>query len=290
MGKIKEIYCMGSSFTAGGGFEFEHKIMFTSFRDLYSSIGEETTLFNFSYPGQLQKLIDDDVIVHNFGKQGFGNHRTERIVYSLINSSKFDKDKTLFLIEFTALGRDEIFSKHLNDFIVCNYSTKNNTDFVYSGISKDYFSQTKKEKKFLSNYDELFKTIVENFKVVDIEVEKVCREMDFFLTYLESKSINYLLTCNPIPVLENYNKEKTIEFGDGLYFKKSRCFPSFSFKNKLTISEETNKLVEDGHCGFKANKIVANVVYNKLIELGYIDGYRKEINWKYYKKLNIFKK
>ena len=52
---IKKIYTFGTSFTEGGGFEFD--ILQPQNLKCYQNLGEELTRFNFSYPGQLQKLL-----------------------------------------------------------------------------------------------------------------------------------------------------------------------------------------------------------------------------------------
>ena len=48
---INKIYCFGTSFTEGGGFEFEQN---SKLYELYGSLGEEMTKANFSYlsPGK----------------------------------------------------------------------------------------------------------------------------------------------------------------------------------------------------------------------------------------------
>ena len=220
MGKIKKIYCFGSSFTAGGGFEFDSPNHNDTFSNLYSDLDEKQTPFNFSWPGQLQKLLGNSVKIYNLAKQGCGNQRTERLTYDIVNKKNFKKDESLFLIELTALGRDEFFSKDLNDYIVSNYQNINQTDFEFYSTAKDYFYQTKDEEKYLDKYNSLFETFITKFKSVKDEMTKLSRNIDFFISYLESKTINYLLT-SPNGSFYGYNKSKSFEFGDGYLFLKS---------------------------------------------------------------------
>jgi hypothetical protein len=118
---IKYIHCLGTSFTAGGGFEFtgnnakRSKIL----KQIYGNLDEELTQSNFSYPGQLQKLLST-VKVINHGKNGYGNDRMYRIVYDIINDN-FNKDEHLFLLEFSGLGRKEYWLNEINDYVILNY-------------------------------------------------------------------------------------------------------------------------------------------------------------------------
>lgn len=288
MKDIKKIYSFGSSCTAGGGFEFDSPMINDHFPKLYSKLGEEMTLFNFSWPGQLQKILGESIKVTNLAKQGYGNQRTQRLIYDIVNSDDFDKDETLFLIEVTAMGRDEVFVKDLNDYAIVNYHNIDENNFSFTSIAKDYCYQTKKEESYLDGYNDFFETYITKFKSVKDEMDKLHRSIDFFLNYLEHKSIKYLLTSPP-PSFVEYDTSKSIEYGDGNYFIKNTCFIDFTYQNHLTIKDETEGLSEDLHSGFKSNKLVAEIVYNKIVDSNLINLHKKKIDWEYYKKTNIFK-
>ena len=81
MSKIKYINCFGTSYTAGGGFEFDGDK--NPLNNLYSGLETPLTQFNFSYPGQLKKILDENVKVTNYAKNGYGNDRTFRKIYEL---------------------------------------------------------------------------------------------------------------------------------------------------------------------------------------------------------------
>jgi hypothetical protein len=67
---LKNVYCFGTSYTEGGGFEFSdpNRIRMggedlliekdSKLVRLYDHLGIELTQFNFSWPGQLQSLVD----------------------------------------------------------------------------------------------------------------------------------------------------------------------------------------------------------------------------------------
>ena len=123
MAKIKYIHCFGTSYTAGGGFEFEsincHKNK--NLLNYYGNLNEEFSQFNFSYPGQLQKLIGNDIKVYNHGKNGYGNELLYRKVYEIITEPNFNNEENIFLLEFSGLGRKEFWLNEINDFIIVNY-------------------------------------------------------------------------------------------------------------------------------------------------------------------------
>ena len=72
---IKKIYCFGTSFTEGGGFEFDTR---PSVKYIYSGIGETISQSNFCWPGQLKKLLPNIEVI-NLAKSGFGNERMYRL-------------------------------------------------------------------------------------------------------------------------------------------------------------------------------------------------------------------
>ena len=59
--------------------------------------------------------------------------------------NSFEKQEHLFLFEFAGLGRNELFSNTLNDFIVTNYNLTDENTFEYNGITRFFFSKSKLE-------------------------------------------------------------------------------------------------------------------------------------------------
>jgi len=287
MTKIKYIHCLGTSFTAGGGFEFDGNHTQELRRSLYKNVNEELTQYNFSYPGQLQKLVGKDKIVLNHAKQGYGNSRLIRKSFDIINEFDFNTDENLFIFEFAGLGRDEFFFKDLNSYIVCNYETiyknENEIEFKYLGSAKSYNYDTFEEIQTTEKYDDFFQTYVTHFLNFKDQSSKIMRETEMFLSYLESKNINFLFSLPPM-IKNDYDASREIEFGDGKYFKKSTNFVQFMDFNNLSITNETSNKYADGHCGIKANKITADCIYNKLVDCGYIDSQKNIIDWEWYHK------
>ena len=47
--------------------------------------------------------------------------------------------------------------------------------------------------------------------------------------------------------------------------------------HKLTLEDETRGVVKDGHCGYVGNKIISEMIYNQIIDFGYIDSNKVEL-------------
>jgi len=289
MTKIKYINCFGTSYTAGGGFEFETgKIYSRELSSYYSTYDEIQTQFNFSYPGQLQKLVGNSIKVYNHAKSGYGNDRLIRLAYDLINSENFNKEEHIFIFEFAGLGREEFFLNSLNDYIICNYRTEyddnDNLEFKFNDIAKSYVYDDFNVRRELLKFKDLFETYVENFVNIDVEEKKLVRDADLFLSYLEKHEIKFLFS---VPPILNYHHDNffRIQFGDGRYFKNSDNFVKFTDDNNLRIYDETSGEINDMHSGLLANKLISYSIYNKLIEKKLIESSILNIDWKYYKSL-----
>lgn len=296
MTKIKYIHCFGTSYTAGGGFEFNsvNQARNELLEDLYSTVDEKKTQFNFSWPGQLESFINNkNITIINHGKQGYGNDRFVRLSYEIINKKDFNPNENLFIIEFAGLGRDEFFFKEIQDYIVCNYqmfgTTNNKPNFKFVGAANSYGYDDYSVQKIIDNYDNFFNNYVDKFVDFEVNQSKLKIQADLFLSYLEKKKINFLFSITPILDYQ-YDVNKEIEFGDGKYFKKSNNFVKFIDDNNLVITNETSGLIQDGHGGFKANKIIGHIIYNKLVETNYIHSDIKPINWKDYYYTNFISK
>ena len=296
MNKIKYINCFGTSYTAGGGHEFGQR----SDYDLESGINEleyeskkkfpneEQTQFNFSWPGQLQKILKknkSNIIVNNFAKSGYGNERLFRKTYEIINSEKFNKDEHIFIFEFAmGPGRRELWSNTLNDYIITNFQFNDDKDMSldFHGVGNSYFYDNEKTKNFLWKLkddivDPFYKETVSFKNQVDIEE----RYLEFFFSYLVQKNINFKLSCLPGThefFSVGYNEDgkiqcdfKGIDASNFIEFEPSNfSFTGYYENRKLTIENDTNGKCKDGHMGMSGAKIVSKIIYDEL--------YKKEVN------------
>jgi len=283
MSKIKYINCFGTSYTAGGGFEFDGDK--NPLNNLYSGLESPLTQFNFSYPGQLNKILNENIKVTNYAKNGYGNDRTFRKIYELVNDKNFNKDEHIFIIEYAGLGRREFWFNPINDYIVSNYwfnfDTLKLKDMVY--LANSYGYETKKMSNDLKKYEPLFLEFFKQTLNLKNEIKLNEQNIEFFSSYLNQHKLNYFYTTD----IFDSNSGKNFIFGDGEYFKQSNDFLRFSEYNNLSIKNETAGIDKDLHNGYISNKIVGLTIYNKLVELEFIDSNKIDIDWKELKNFKL---
>ena len=278
MKEIKNIYCLGTSYTAGGGFEFGKDPKLTA---LYKNIGIPLTQYNFSWPGLLQALMVDSIKVHNLAKSGYGNERIYRKTLDVIEEKNGKTDDSLFIFEFSGLGRKEYFFNEIDDYIICNYNFDEKTDTaLMHGIANGYFEDTDGMKNLLNKNENLFKEFMQ--KTISFKNQHIIYERNLllFISFLELNNINYLINGNiflnpkfgnTIPDFSNKLLKFPIDknkFGDFVHF--------FGY-NKLSLDYETRGIIKDGHCGYVGNKIISELIYNQLIDFGYINSSKVEL-------------
>jgi len=289
---IKKIYTFGTSFTEGGGFEFD--IMQPQNLKCYQNLGEELTRFNFSYPGQLQKLLPN-VKVTNLAKSGFGNERMYRLATDLILSDNFNKEETLLLFEWSFIGRKEIYSRKLKDYIIVNYSTDRfSKTSKLDGYARTYLQKEEIAEKEISRLPDwnYFEKLVEITFNRNINEKKMFFSTLTFLSILKKRNINFLITQRPFDFHPHlYNKEiYEIESHFVRRLFNGKCL-DYCMEDLGTIGNETNGVYQNGHFGFISNKMIASKIHDELIERNYIEGETMNMDWSdYYDLLGKIRK
>jgi hypothetical protein len=298
---MKKIITFGTSCTAGGGFEFQCNyptrdmggVMTSRKRgELLRSIYSEKpyTQNNYSYPGQLQKLLNEkniNIEVLNISKQGYGNERIYRKFYDLI-ISEIDINNCLFIFEFSDLSRKEFYHNPSKNHIIMNYLSDDDV-LDYVTLAKSYFYDKRADRKLYNEHLEIFQKYRDEFIEVDNESKEFTRNLLLFLEYLSFNKINFLISAMPELIHPDYYEEimkyetHCMEFGlDG--GKKYKSFHRFQDLEQLTIMRETAHAFLDNHGGLFSNKIIAKNVFNELINRKYIDdeiiSIPKKINFK----------
>ena len=293
---IDRIYTFGTSCTAGGGFEFDCNY---KHRDLRGSITKKNrgefikSIYNekpytqnhYSYPGQLQKLLNEsesNIEVINISKQGYGNERIYRKFYDLLKKGKLEnKNNCLFIFEFSDLSRKEFWHNPSNNHLIMNYLADDEITKDCS-IVKSYFYDDKKDRQLYNKDYNLFKTFREEFIEVDNESQEVTRSLLLFLEYLKHNNFNFLISSMPELIHPKYYDEVIkyenycISFGfDGGTIYKS--FHRFQDLEYLKISDETKGAYRDTHGGLFSNKVVSKNIFNEMIKRKYIEKERIEI-------------
>lgn len=291
MKKIKNIYTYGSSFTQGGGFEWEGYNKGNLF-NFYSKFApeEEQTQFNYSWPGQLKKL-SGGVSVINQGKSGYGVERAVRLGMEdvMIERKRGRLDKTLFLFEFPSLGRKEYYFNPIDDYIISNYTWRiegyEHQDHVvvwdknlnYYCDTHGYAKTYHEDKSDLEVYQKILdnESLIYEFNKLTLNYDERTKELTRivlgFLSFLEQHNVNYLIVNNPFiheQYLEFYeespSKQKTV------HYEKDKGVGAEMYHyidtNKLTITDETNGEINDGHGGLVANRNIAKKIDERLRE------------------------
>jgi hypothetical protein len=256
MKNLKEIHCFGTSFTQGGGFEFDAKIKTEKLLKHYKE--KPLTQSNYSWPGQLQKIIGNNINIINHAKNGYGNERMYRCAYNVITKSETLDDK-LFIFEFSGLQRKEVWSNTYNTHLITNYRFEDDESVTIMGIADTYWYENQlaienKLKPIIQPY--LDETL--NFEIED---SLVIMHMNFFIDYLIENDVNFKIVQQPYGYI---NYEKLLPYMIQFPSKKPADIIGFAMESNLTIIDETNGDIQDGHGGFRWAKIVANTVADNL--------------------------
>ena len=277
---IREIHTFGTSFTAGGGhfFEIPNKILEKDkkladrVKSLHSVYSEEPkTMYNYSWPGQLQKLVKDGVKVFNHAKEGFGNERMYRITNDILwDENEFiDCDDKIFIYEFSALGRKEVWFNRMKDYCILNYGqmTKFGNGKRWVNVQQQFRVNT--PDNHLEKYDSAWKILSDFSKLylkecIDEEIQLKELEINnhMFLDSLLYNNVNfYSVSGYPEYPLEKI-KDRLVDF------EGNNDFIDWALdKGGLTLGPLIG--VKDNHLNLKGNKMVADIIFNKLKEGGF---------------------
>jgi hypothetical protein len=263
---IKEIHCFGTSHTEGGGFEFFNQTRASKLKKIYTE--KPFTQFNYSYPGQLQKLIGSGVKIFNHGKSGYGNERMYRMAYDLIMDNIESLSEKLFIFEFSFLGRKEFYSNTLKDHFIVNYTILEDGANV-NGISQTYFINHNETYELLKNKVVPF---VKETMQGENQIKTLRMNNKFFIDFLLQQKVNFLLATPPYGKETDFKedlKNKCIKYTD-----TENTLYGYYFRNEWTITKETNGFINDSHAGLYGNKETAKRILeniDKIYNYEYID-------------------
>lgn len=280
MKNIKNIHCFGTSFTEGGGFEFDSSQKNTELlKSIYKSTKEELTRYNFSWPGQLEKLLPN-IKVFNHAKSGFGNERMYRVADEIISDDNFNKDENLFIFESSWLGRKEYFLNSIGDYVIFNYTFRKTHEDM-TGVGYNYLYDNKEIQQKLDKFKKIILPFFkETFKEKEVELQ-ILRNGRFFLSFLKQKKINFLFVDSfLLDEIKDKNKV-TFKVENETYEDLGQLVHS----NKYSIENETSGKINDKHLGYFGNKLVAVTVFNKLIKEQYIYESEIDVNEMKYEKV-----
>ena len=299
---INKIFTFGTSCTAGGGFEFNCNYPLNDLRgnitkskrgEFIKTIYNETpyTQNNYSWPGQLQKLLNEKghkISVYNISKQGYGNERIYRKFFDLMKNELIEKDKSFFIFEFSDLSRKEFWHNPSKNHIIMNYLADDDKPQDCT-IAKSYFYDKPSDRQIYNKDYWIFKKYREDFIEVDNESKDVSRNLLLFLEFLKFNELNFAISSMP-ELIHPYYQDEIMKYNNHVLnfgfdnHKKYKSFHRFQDLEKLTISQETSGAYRDMHGSLFSNKIISKNVFNQLIEKKYLKdeiiSIPKEINFK----------
>lgn len=268
MHNVKCIVTVGTSFTAGGGFE-ENSIL----RPIMNKWEPEplpASMFECSWPGQLKKLIKPEIKLINLGMPGAGYEYMIRITEDWIanNPDPYELERTLFLLETSALGRSEFWDAELGQHIVCNWEQKG--DRMHASLhSGQYWKDSPEKIQAINKNEDLMSEWLTKFIGFEQFLEKAeSSQFNFFckLNYLGHKFAHFGTPfTNPVIEVDPLIKSKA------LYLEhKGRKYTSiheYLDASKLTITDFTHGEAVDFHASLKGNLHIAHFYYAQLKQL-----------------------
>jgi len=265
---IKLIYCNGCSHSAGGGLETNRKLSDnkTYIRDYYKNRYDVwwDSQKEITYSHRLAKMIGCDVL--NEAASGGGTGRVIRMAYQFVQDNFKIKDEIFLILELPSIGRLDLFSKVLGDYIIANIQYKSHDyrddTITYFNACRDYSFDEDIGKIGARN----IRTYLENFHTRKSEYVKIAREINTFLTYLKYYNIKFIFTNGEFNASISSELKKNNLINIKMGNRVITDFHQFSVDTKSTIAEETELLTMDLHPGYFAHM--------KFAEL--LDGYIKE--------------
>lgn len=260
---LKYVNIFGTSFSNGGGLEFHKK---SYLKEIYSPLNIPLEKNLFKPAGILQKKLPGIQVI-NYAKDGFGNERIYRKIFDIISNEDFKPEEHLFVIEFSDLGRKEVYSPKDKKHGIINYNfdkkgiTENGHSFDYDfGFTHPQSSENlyKITKKWID-----FKNSEYDFQN---ELQKVYVSIIGIISYLSVMKTNFIIS-HPSDVITTYTNHFFKKFYYNiLNIENKNLFIWLRDKNYCLIDETKGK-VNDRHFGYGANKIIAATIFNKMIQM-----------------------
>lgn len=273
MNKLKNIYSFGTSFSNAGGLEFEKK---PHIKDYYSCLNIPLEQEKIQYTNLLSELLDNKVNCVNLSKSGFGNERIYRKIHDITNLNNFVPEENLFIIEFSDLGRKEVYVNKDKKHGIINYLVEGEEEIKFVGSSYDYTNGvtsdglSELEKTFIPFFRKTF-----NFKQ---ELDKTFANIAKTMAYLEYLKIPFILLNLPFGLVDGHGAKHFNNLANKKLVKRGgETIFSYLWQNKYDIQSETNGKWEDLHFGYRAQIILSKLIFNKMITSGLISN--EEIPW-----------
>jgi hypothetical protein len=257
---IKEIICIGTSFTEAAGLNpkkpLDNKAV-EWYKENKNIIIK--SLSEYSWPNQLSEL--SGIKTRNLGKCGSSIEYLMRNVEEILETE--DCSDKFFILEYSSWGRSELWTTEYNQWLIANWGHKNGdepSDGYATMLTTDYNFGT----QLVQDKMDIYNTFLDNFFNESEFLLQRDRHFLNLLYKLKSKNINYQI----IPLEGVYLKEleKNSLFNTNKLGIKSVSLWDYVDKMGWDITSETNGKIEDGHPSITGHKKLAELLYEKIIK------------------------
>jgi hypothetical protein len=266
---IEIVYSNGCSHSAAGGLELvrtvdDKKTLITDvYKEKYNVSWK--TQEDATYIAHLASLLGGIEYVADAASGG-GTGRVIRLAYDFVKRNWDKKDKLFLVLEFPAFfQRIDMFSVKLNHWMVINQSFSNTGRRNHLYATRKYFVDEFANDLRLIDSEKELTNYLDNFTRIDIEEEKLIREIETFLSFLKFNNIKHIwfeggnLTQ---PKIDKSLLENELSINDEIGHHTD--FHNWITKHKLTIKDELEGLSTDLHPGYFGHKKFADILYEHI--------------------------
>lgn len=266
---LKEVYCNGCSHSAGGGLELNRSLYDDILvRDYYKE------KYNVWWETQEEASFISKVATNlncNFTNEavsGGGTERVIRMAYDFVNKNWNIKENIFLILELPSLGRLDLFSKNINDYVIGNLQFINN-DYSDDTINQIYATRGYYKEEYEGDNEILitaFKSYYENFFSKKSYFLKISRDINTFFTFLKYHKIKFIFFGGEFsPTIQTHLKTNNL-----LKLKVGNIIiedlHEFAIRTNSTIAEECEFLTTDIHPGYFSHQNFGNLISEYIIE------------------------
>lgn len=266
---IEIVYSNGCSHSAAGGLELVRTIddKKTLITDVYKEKYNVSwkTQEDATYIAHLATLLGGIEYVADAASGG-GTGRSIRMAYDFVKKNWDKKDKLFLVLEFPCFfQRMDVFSVKLDSWMVVNQSFSNSGRRNHLYATRKYFVNEFNCDTQKIDGDKELTTYLDNFTRIDIEEQKLIREIETFLSFLKFNNIKHIWFESDKSIETKINSDllkDELRIYDELGYHND--FHDWIMKHKLTIKDELDGLSTDLHPGYFGHKKFADILYEHI--------------------------
>jgi hypothetical protein len=254
MKNIVEIYCNGCSHSAGGGMEIDRTISDESItiREYYKNKYNVwwDTQIEVTYSHRLAEIFNCKVV--NESISGGGSGRLVRMTYNYIRNNWNIKDKLFLILEMPSLGRLDLYSTKLEDYIIFNLQFNNN-DYYDNSISSLHGTRRYYDSECGSDNEQISFSLNQYYKSFfdkKVEYKKISRELNTLYTFLKYHKIKFIFFNGEFGGSIDTDIKQSNMLNMKVGNQIIEDFHQYAIDTKTTLADETNREYMDLHPGY----------------------------------------